>query len=456
MIEAQSKARFFSNRIGFILSTAGSAIGLANIWKFPYVVGEFGGGGFIILYFFFLFMIGFPAFFSEILIGKITGKRPDDAYESLGKSKTWGKIGLGTMWTGFFVSSFYSVVAGWILGYLYEALRGNLLFIQTIPQAHGHYLSLMQEPFWSLFFHFIFAMICLWFLIGGIRKGIEKCNKICMPIFFIVLSLLLVWTFTLPTAKETVNFFLRCDFSKISPQAVIIALGHAFFTLSVGQGTLVTYGSYLKPHSKILSSASLVVLTDTLVSLASAFCILSIVAFGNQNIQFGPGLIFETLPTIFSTVSGGYSLCAGFFFLVFIAALTSQVSALEPLIAHITEKFSMNRRKASGLVVLASFLIGVPSALSQSSLSTLTFFDNTFFDIMNFTTTSMLVPLGGLASVLLIGWKYGVQNALNHLTGEEQHFLQKQSFIKKYFKISIAFIAPIFIIFVFAHAIGVI
>ncbi len=455
MIEGQSKARFFSNKMGFILSTAGSAIGLANIWKFPYVVGEFGGGGFILLYFFFLLMIGFPAFFSEILIGKITQKRPDGAFRELSKSKIWEKIGSGTMWTGFLVSSFYSVVAGWILGYLYEALSGNLLHIQTIPTAHGHYLSLMEQPFWGLFFHFLFALVCLWFLLGGIRKGIEKCNKICMPIFFVVLSLLLLWSFTLPTAKETANFFFQCNFSKITPQAVIIALGHAFFTLSVGQGTLVTYGSYLKPHSKILSSASVVVLTDTIVSLTSAFCILSIVSFGNQNIQFGPGLIFETLPTIFSKVTGGYALSCGFFFLVFIAALTSQVSALEPLIAHITEKFSLSRKTSAALVVITSFLLGIPSSLSQSTLSSLTFFGNTFFDIMNFTTTSILVPLGGLSSVLLLGWKFGVHKAFEHLTQEEIHYLQRRSIIKKYFLISIAYIAPIFIVFVFAHAIGI-
>ncbi len=447
----KTKKDAFSSRLGFILSTAGSAIGLANIWKFPYIVGKFGGGAFIALYLIFLALIGIPAFISEVLIGKSTQKTPALAFQELSGTKSlfWKKTGTLTIWTGFLVSSFYSVIAGWILGYSFQAVMGRLSDIHDIPSAHTHYITLMGDPLWTTFFHALFMGMCLWFLLGGIKKGIEFCNKLFMPLFFLILFIIAGYALRLDTADSVLSFMTSLDFTSIPPQAVIIALGHAFFTLSVGQGTLVTYGSYLKPKEKMLSSSVYVIVADTLVSLLAAFCILSIVFSANMEMEFGPGLIFETLPTIFSKITFGSAFSVLFFSLVFIAALTSQVSALEPLISHLAQNSQLQRKKAVWIVTSASFLLGVPSALSMNVLSTYTFFNLSYLEVMNFITTSILIPLGGFAAVILVGWRWGIFKALKAL-----HLHQRT--LRAYFMITIKFTAPILIAFVFLHALGLI
>lgn len=445
----KSKRDAFSSRLAFILSTAGSAIGLANIWKFPYVVGKFGGGGFITLYLIFLALVGIPAFLCEVLIGKTTQKAPSLAFEALTQSRAWKKVGTLTVWTGFLVSSFYSVVAGWILGYAVQALIGRLADIHDIASAHVHYIHLMNDPLWTISFHALFMCLCIWFLLGGIKRGIERCNKIFMPLFFLILFAIGSYALTLPSAENVLSFMASFDVKSIPPAAVIIALGHSFFTLSVGQGTLVTYGSYLKPEEKVLSNSLYVICADTFVSLLSAFCILSIVFFAGMQMEFGQGLIFETLPTIFSEIPFGHLLSILFFFLVFIAALTSQVSALEPLISHISSSKGLTRKPAVLIVCISSFLLGVPSALSTNLLKGCTFFGASYLEIMNFVTTSVLIPLGGFAAVILVGWRWGISHALKALHIRKNPLLT-------YFRVAIKYTAPVLIILVFLHALEII
>ena len=443
----------FSSNLAFILSCAGSAIGLANIWKFPYVVGKFGGGSFLALYLFFLSLIGFPAFLSEILIGKSTQKAPSGAYFALGKTKVWKAFGQITIWTGFLISTFYSVVAGWILGYFFEALVGNLHSIQELETAKLHHTQLMESPLWGLSFHALFTAICYLFLTGGIRAGIERCNRFFMPLFFVILLVIATTSLTLPTATSVFQFFFSFHLEDLTGAAILVALGHAFFTLSVGQGTLVTYGSYLEKKSPVLSSAFWVVFADTAVSILSALSILSIVFWAGLEIEYGPGLIFQTLPAIFSQLTGGYYLSLGFFFLVFIAALTSQVSALEPLIAHFIEKRFFSRKKAVLIVVVSSYLLGIPSALSTNCLAGWTIIGHTFMDVANFITTSLLAPIGALFAVLLVGWRWGAKKALAQLEFTNADSASVKIF-NSYFVVAVTFIAPILIIFVFLHATG--
>jgi NSS family neurotransmitter:Na+ symporter len=240
------------------------------------------------------------------------------------------------------------------------------------------------------------------------------------------------------------------DLRAMPRHAWIIALGHAFFTLSIGQGTLVTYGSYLKPGEKILSNSLYIILADTLVSLLAAFCILSIVFSANMEIEFGPGLVFETLPTIFSQIRFGQLFAPLFFFFVFIAALTSQVSALEPLISHLTTtKKQLGRKWAVAIVTVSSFAIGVPSALSTNLLKGYTIFSHTFLELMNFVTTSILIPLGGFAAVCLIGWRFGIRKTVAQL-GISSFFL------KIFFLLTVKYSAPILILVVFLHSLGLV
>ena len=440
----------FSSRIGFILSTAGSAIGLGNIWKFPYIVGKFGGGTFLFVYFVCLLLAGLPTFLAEICIGKATGLKPQDAYTQLGRSRAWGYCGLITVWTGFFISSFYSVVAGWVLGYFFQSISGNLQGLHTTALAHGYFNSLMQSASFSTFFHFLFMAICAAFLLGGIKKGIERCNRLFMPLFFFLLFAIALWACTLPTASQVFAFMTTPQMNSFPRTMILVALGHAFFTLSVGQGTLVTYGSYLKSKENLLKNSLYILAADTLVSLLTAFSVISLVFYTNSDLTFGPGLVFETIPAIFSDIAYGHLLCPLFFALIVLAAITSQVSALEPLISHLQAKHHLPRKSAVYTVITASFLLGIPSCLSSNLFSDLHFFGENFLDCMNFISTSVLVPIGGLFAVLLVGRRWGISQLMTTLGGSG---IARQS-IAQYLTITLTYIAPVLIVIVFLHAIG--
>ncbi len=404
-----SREEKFSGKIGFILATSGSAIGLANVWRFPYLVGSFGGGKIIFCYLIFLIMSGLPLFLSEVFLGKTTGKGPQEAFYLIGKSPFWKKMGSFTVLTGFMISTFYSVVAGWVLGYFWESLLGSHA-ISTLSEAETAWNSHVSSALWCLRYHFAFMLLAYFFVRSTVQEGIERCSRIFMPIFFVCLIMLLIESLMNPGSFAA--FSEMASFSQqLKPMGLMIALGHAFFTLSVGQGTLCTYGSYLKTTSS-MGKASLVVLAaDTLVSLICTFCILSVIASFGASLTFGPGLLFQTLPTIFAHMNYGHILGALFFLLVTIAALTSQVSALEPPIQWCMSNWKLSRTQAATTVCLASLAIGIPSALSTNLLSNFKFFETqTIFDVICFTTTSIMVPLGALASSLLVGWNVKTQD----------------------------------------------
>lgn len=441
----------WGSRLGFIFAVAGSAIGLANIWRFPYVVGNHGGAAFIFVYLMCLLAIGIPVFTAEILIGKRSQLDPSGAFRLLGKKEAWGWAGKLTIVTGFIVSSFYSAVAGWILGYLVEALKGNLTRLESKQVAIDHYLSLSVNPFWGLGFHAVFLFVCIFVLYFGVRHGIERWNKFFMPILFIILTILVVKGFFMPNSMESLTFLLKPDFSKITPAVFLIALGQSFFTLSVGQGTLVTYGSYLSRKEDILKSTLPVIAMDTLVSIFSAFAVFTIVFSVGMSPDSGPALIFHTLPLVFSQIPGGYMLSVLFFLLVFLAALTSEISALEPSIAYLVDERGWKRHKAVISCGLAAFIIGIPSALSTSLLKDLPILGfPTFLDAIMFVCSDLLIPIGGFAAVILTGWVWGSKNALKELREED---VSKRKWINAYFSFSFKYLSPILIIIVFLSAI---
>lgn len=441
----------WGSRLGFIFAVAGSAIGLANIWRFPYVVGNHGGAAFIFVYLMCLLAIGIPVFTAEILIGKRSQLDPSGAFRLLGKKEAWGWAGKLTILTGFIVSSFYSAVAGWILGYLVEALKGNLTRLESKQVAIDHYLSLSVNPFWGLGFHAVFLFVCIFVLYFGVRHGIERWNKFFMPILFIILTILVVKGFFMPNSLESLTFLLKPDFSKITPAVFLIALGQSFFTLSVGQGTLVTYGSYLSRKEDILKSTLPIIAMDTLVSIFSAFAVFTIVFSVGMSPDSGPALIFHTLPLVFSQIPGGYMLSVLFFLLVFLAALTSEISALEPSIAYLVDERGWKRHKAVICCGLGAFALGIPSALSTSLLKDLPIFGfPTFLDAIMFICSDLLIPIGGFAAVILTGWVWGSKNALKEMSEED---VSKRKWLNAYFSFSFKYLSPILIIIVFLSAI---
>lgn len=435
----------WGSKLGFIFAVAGSAVGLANIWRFPYVVGQNGGAAFIAVYLLCLVLIGFPVFISEILIGRTTQTSPSGAFKELGGSQAWGWAGKLTIVTGFIVSAFYSAVAGWILGYLIEAIKGNASNFANSADVVSHYQTLMDSPIWGLSFHFFFLLICTSVLLLGVRSGIERGNKIMMPMLFCVLIFLAIWGLNMPNAHKGLTFLLTPDWSALSPQAILIALGQAFFTLSLGQGTMVTYGSYLGKKESLLSSCVPVVIMDTVISLIAAVAVFTIVFAVELEPNSGPGLIFHTLPWAFSQIPFGHAVAVLFFLLIVLAALTSEISAMEPTIAYLMDEWGWKRTPAVFACGVCAFLLGVPAALSYSLLKEQTVAGMTYLDLMSFVATSILIPIGGLFAVVLVGWKWGVPKALVQLKEGAVDLFDRNPWLNRYFWFCFKYSAPILI-----------
>ena len=445
-----SRARW-SSKIGFIFAVAGSAIGLANIWRFPYIVGKHGGAAFIIVYLICLALMGFPVFMSEMIIGRTAKTSPTGAFRKLGGGY-WSWAGSLTILTGFIVSSFYSAVAGWILGYLVEALTGNLSAFQGTDQAVGHYNELIGNPLWTIGFHALFLVGCTAVLYLGVREGIEKCSKFMMPLLFVVLFFLVASGLMLPNASKALLFLFTPDWTVLTPTAIIIAMGQAFFTLSVGQGTIVTYGSYLHGKENLLKTCIPVVLMDTLVSILSAVAVFTIVFSVGMEPNAGPGLLFHTLPWAFSQLSGGYLLAILFFLLVVIAALTSEISAMEPTIAYLIDEKGWKRHQAVLACGFGAFLLGIPSAISYNLLKNTTLFGMTFLDLVGALASDVLIPFGGFLAVILVGWRWGTSKAISELKRGADNWFKKMPFLSQYFWFCFKYSAPILILFVFINA----
>lgn len=443
----------WGSKLGFIFAVAGSAVGLANIWRFPYIVGENGGAAFIIVYLLCLLLIGFPVFMSEILIGRTTQTSPSGAFAELGGSRKWGWAGKLTILTGLLVSAFYSAVAGWILGYLIEAIKGNVSNFENSGDAVGHYQALMDSPLWGLSFHFFFLLICIGVLLLGVRSGIERGNKIMMPLLFCVLIFLAIWGLTMPNAHKGLTFLLTPDWSALTPQAFLIALGQAFFTLSLGQGTMVTYGSYLDKRESLLSSCVPVVVMDTVISLLAAVAVFTIVFSVELEPNSGPGLVFHTLPWAFSQIPFGHFLAVLFFLLVVLAALTSEISAMEPTIAYLIDEWGWKRRSAVLACGTVAFIFGIPAALSYSALKHHSVAGMAYLDLMSFAATGILIPVGGLFAVILVGWKWGVSKALVHLKEGSDALFERHQWLNWYFRICFKYTAPLLILLVLLNEI---
>lgn len=442
------KRALWKSRIGFIWAAVGSAVGLGNIWRFPYVVGENGGAAFVIIYLICLALVGFPVLISEILIGRKTHTSPYGAFKTLGRREGFGSMGKMTILTGFLISAFYSVIAGWTLGYLIEAIMGNMTQFTSTGEAMGYFKNLSDSPYWSVGFHGCFMFLSALILITGVNKGIESGNKIMMPLLFVMLVALAIKGILLPGSEKGLRFLFTPDFSSITPTAVIFALGQAFFALSLGQGTMVTYGSYISQKENLPTTAVSIPIFGTFISILAGMAVFSIVFAVGMRPESGPSLMFQTLPLVFSQIPGGYFVAIAFFLLILLAGLTSEISAMEPLISYLVDEKKWRRKNAVLCTAAGAFTIGVPCALSFGLWSHITLFGKNFFDLLSYVCINILVPLGGLAAVLLVGWRWGLKKAMAHLQEGAGELLQRFPIISFYFRYGIKYVAPLIIIII--------
>ena len=436
----------FSSRLGFVAAAAGSAVGLGNIWRFPYETGANGGAAFLLVYLICTVLIGFPVMVGEISLGRHAQSDPYGAYKKVG-GKTWGLAGLFGVLCGIMILSFYNVVAGWAFGYFLEISAGDLLKEENFGAFFGAYVADISD---NLLFSFAFMVLTTIIVIRGIQKGIESASKILMPFLFLILIGLILYALTLEGAMQGVAFYLVPDFSKISLETVYSAMGQAFFSLSLGLGALITYGSYISKEENILSAAGIVTAADFAVAFLAGLLIFPLVFSQGQEPGAGPGLVFIALPGIFQAMGPviGKLMGGAFFLLLCLAALTSTISLLEVPVAYLVDEKKWPRKwVVIGLAGLI-FLIGLPSMLSQGAVASLSAggflhyenADKSFLDLIDdvFNTTGL--PLGGFLLTLFIALRWKTAGLSQEILSGYPAY--PGSFMNRFIDLMITFVCP--------------
>ena len=408
----------WGSKIGFVFAAAGSAIGLGNIWGFPTQAGLNGGAGFVFVYLICVLSVGVPVMIAELTLGRKSKNDPVGAFKALAPGSAWKYLGALGVLTGLVILSYYSVIAGWTLKYILFTLEGGFDGMAA-EQVSTTFSSFTSNGTQSLIFHLIFMTITVWVVTGGVEGGIEKATKILMPVLLLLLLLLVARSVTLPGAAAGVEFYLKPDLSKISFQVVLAALGQAFFSLSLGMGAMITYGSYLSPKEDLVSSAVYVSLSDLLIALLAGFAIFpALFAVQGLTPDEGPGLIFLVLPNIFNNIPFGQLFGLAFYLLLALAALTSSISLLEVVVAYFIDQRGWKRKRAAIGVGTAALLLGVPSALSQGAVPFLT----GFLAQADFLFGKLSLIIGGLLISIFIGWRWGIGKALEEIRSSNPTF----------------------------------
>ena len=443
-MEEKKKREGFGSKIGIIAAAAGSAIGLGNIYRFPCELGNNGGAAFLLVYLAVVIFLGIPVMLSELVIGRRGQSNAVGAFKKLAPKTAWPLVGYMGVLCGFIIFAFYSTISGWTLEYIVKSVsnsfQGKDLAAMEKDFANFHDMG-WRNVMWQAVFIFLTGFV----VFKGVQNGIEKYAKILMPVLLLILIILGIRSATLPGAKEGLTFLFKPDFSKITGKVLISALGQGFFSLSLGMGALITYGSYIKKEDNLTSTAFSVVLSDTLIALLAGIVIFPAAFSFGINPQAGMGLVFNTIPMIFNQMMGGYWFCIIFFVLLAIAALTSTISLLEVVVAYLSEELHIKRQWATVLACVATMLIGSLASLSLKSNTSLAFGGRTVFDWMDFVSSNILLPLGGVLIVLFVGWKLGKAHFFDEVTNSGK----LKSPLKKIILFIIRYLAPLAIIVIF-------
>ncbi|MDD2563062.1 MAG: sodium-dependent transporter [Salinivirgaceae bacterium] len=441
----------FGSKFGVIAAAAGSAVGLGNIWKFPYIAGQNGGGAFLLVYLVLLIAIGAPIMISEFMIGRETRKNPVGAFKILAPTSSWKWVGIMGVIASVFILAFYSTVAGWTLEYIRLAVTNQFLNLdsESLRLLFQNFTASPTLPiFWQILFLFLTCIIVM----AGIEKGIERYAKYLMPILFILIIMLCIRSLTLPNAAKGLSFLFNPDFSKIDSNVILRALGQVFFSLSLGMGTLITYGSYIQNKVKLPEIAIKVSLTDSLVAILAGMAIFpAVFAFGFAPTE-GTGLVFVVLPQVFNSMPMGQIFAIFFFLLLAVAAITSSISLLEVIVAYLIEEYNLKRKLATIISISISLFLGLICTMSFAPNSVFMIGGVNFFDVLDYLTSNIMLPLGGLCIVVFVGWRLNKSVILRQLEVNPDKSIPV--WVKGLLFI-IRYIAPLAILSVFLNSLGV-
>ncbi len=439
----------WSSRFAYILAATGSAVGLGNIWKFPYITGENGGGAFVLVYLACVVAIGIPILIAETMMGRRGRQSPINTLTTLsteaGANKNWHFLGWMGVIAGILILSYYSVIAGWAIAYVIKAVFGG--FSSDAAIVKTSFDDLIASPWQLVFWHSIFMIATMSVVMRGVRGGLEKAVQYLMPALFTLLIILVAYAMTTGEAYfQGLSFLFKPDFSEIDSDAVLIAMGHAFFTLGLGMGAIMVYGSYLPSGISIFKTSLYIAGADTIVALLAGIAIFPLVFANGLEPGSGPGLIFQTLPIAFGNMTGGWLFGVLFFVLLVFAALTSSISLIEPFVAWLVENKGFTRIKASVICGVTTWALGVSVALSFNIWSEFTIFDKTIFNFLDDLTAKWMLPLGGFCIAIYSGWIMQRKHVQSELDMPEQQFV--------IWKFLISYIAPAAVFLVFLKVLG--
>ena len=441
----------FTSSFGVLAATLGSAVGLGNIWKFPYMTGANGGAGFLLVYLLATLLIALPVMMAEIAIGREAKANPITALQRLApRGFPWWVIGACGMVAAFLIMSFYSEVVAWVFAYILKAVEGSIL--SNDPQVTGSaFNQLIQDPLQSLLWQWLVLIFIGGILLLGVAKGIEAVTKKLMPLLFLLLLILCAVSLSLDKASEGIRFLFQPDFSKIDASVVLMAMGLAFFKLSIGMGTMMTYGSYFRDQQNIPTTTLRVMTADLFVSMLAGIAIFpAVFTFGFEPAA-GPSLVFITIPAVFDQIPMGHLLMVLFFVLTAVAATGAMLSLLEVPVAIIHERFGISRRKATLISLLVLAMAGSTCALTNSSMANVKLFGLTMFDLFDYLSSNILLPLGGILICLFVGWSWGAQRLQQALSNRGQ--LHNQRMIHVLFFL-LRYISPLLILIVMLKGLG--
>ena len=395
----------FGSRFGALVAMAGSAVGLGNLWRFPYLVGENGGAAFIIIYILLSFLICLPIFISEFVIGRRSQKNAYAAFRDLSGGSAWRWVGLFTIIVPLVVLSYYSVIGGWSVEYLLKSVSFSFTAAASQSVFHTMFTDFVSSTWAPLLVHTVFLIVTTMIVVVGIKDGIEKFSKVMMPLLFIMVVAIAIYSLSLPGAKAGLDYLFNPDFSKITGKACAAALGQAFFSLSLGFGTIMTYASYVSKKENILFQSTATAISDLMFALIAGMAIMpAVFAFG-INPQSGPGLVFETLPFVFGQMPAGGVVAILFFLALLVAALTSSISMLEVAVAYLVEEKRMSRVWACVILFVICWVVGALCSLSFGPLSHIQIDGGNLFDFFDNLSSNILMTLGSLLTVLFVGWR---------------------------------------------------